>query len=560
MSAPVLRHARRDLFVGMALCLLLTLFIDIAVLVVPIFDMQLYDRVLQSRNMDTVMLLSVACFTGLAIYGVLDLLRSAALLAISDALVLRLRTPLLRHAVACGLRGEGGGAAQAIRDVEEMRTFLASGAVCVPLDAICAPLLLAVLFMLHPAYGFLGVLGASVLVLLGVAMEAFARPKLTAATQVQQGLTGELARHLRDPEVSEGLGMLPAIGRRWLARHAQALQQLRHAHEIGHALEQSAKIARLLLAAGVMILGAVMILGRATTPGSLMGANLLLNKLLGPFDHLVGSWRHWGLALAAWRRIGMMDFDNPAQARTPAAGAEPGLALHNVSFALPRQTRPILDNVSIAVPAGLALAVVGANGAGKSTLLRLLAGLITPSAGQITLDGAPLVAGEHIGYLPQGVALLDGTVGANIGRFVTDADVARHADAIAAARDAGVHELIGRLRLGYDTEIGADGASISGGQRQRIGLARALFGAPRLLVLDEPDASLDHEGDTALLAALATARARGSVVVITTHRPRLLAGVDLVLMLKEGRVHSLGPPPVTSESAPPARMARRQPA
>jgi ATP-binding cassette subfamily C protein len=544
----------------MALCLLLTLFVDVAILVVPIFDMQLYDRVLQSRNMDTVAMLACACAAGLAIYGILDLLRSAALLAIAEALARRLRAPLLRHAVGSGLAGDATAGAQTLRDIEELRGFLASGAVCVPLDALCAPLLLAVLFLLHPAFGWLATGGAAILVLLGAATDLFAKPGLAAAASLHHRINGELAQQLRDRDVSEALGMQPAIARRWMARHADALAHMHHAHARGHLLEGLSKLARLLMAAGVMVMGAVLILAHFVTPGALMGANLLLNKMLGPFDHLVASWRQWALALAAWRRIGRLDLA-PAAARAPCAAQDdtPGLVLRDLSFA--QAGKPILAGLTLSVPPGTALGVLGVNGAGKSTLLRLLAGLLRPTEGDLLLDGAPLLPGAHIGYLPQNVSLLSGTVGANISRFAAGADdTLLHADAIVAARQAGVHDLIGRLRQGYATELLGDGEGLSGGQRQRVALARALCGQPRLLILDEPDASIDHDGDTALLAALRTARAQGSIVVLTTHRPRLLDAMDVVLVLKEGRMHSFGPPERPQPMPAPLAPLRMQPA
>jgi ATP-binding cassette subfamily C protein len=566
----VVQQAGRDLWGGMALCLLLTLFIDVAILVVPIFDMQLYDRVLQSRNMDTVLLLSVACSSGLAIYGILDLLRSAALLAIAETLGRRLRAPLLRHAVGLGLAGDATAAAQTVRDIEALRGFMASGAVCVPLDALVAPLLLAVLFMLHPAFGWLALLSASTLVLIGALTDVLGRPALLAATAQQQRVAGELAQHFRNAEISEALGMRAAITRRWTTHHDDALAGLRHAQHLGHKLEGVSKFARVLMAAGVMVMGAVLILAHFVTPGALMGANLLLNKMLGPFDHLLASWRQWVLALAAWRRIRRLDLaPSPTTSTEAPTERARGLALHNVSFRLAGTSRELLHDLTFSVPPGAALAVVGPNGAGKSTLLRLLAGLLQPATGCILLDGAPLLPGGHIGYLPQGVALLGGTIGANIARFATAAaehDGPLQGATIVAARQAGVHDLIGRLRLGYDTELHGEGGGLSGGQSQRVALARALFGAPRLLILDEPDASLDHDGDIALLAALNDARVQGSVVVLTTHRPKLLEAMDLVLEIEGGSMQAFGPrgaPPATAAAAPPApapATARMQPA
>jgi ATP-binding cassette subfamily C protein len=560
-----LKDANGVFLKGMALCLLLTVFVDIAVLVVPIYDMQLYDRVIQSHNLDTVLALSFACLIGVAMYGLVDMLRSAALLAIADGIAARLHAPLLQNTIAQSLEGVAGGSLDAMRDIATVRGFLGSGAVCVPLDVIVGPLLLSVLFMLHPAYGFLAMFGASLLTFLNLLGDAAGRPGLLAANEQRQRLADQLTERLRDPEVTEGLGMLPAIGRRWAHQHEAALETLHHAHDRAHLFASASKMAKMLLSAGVMILGALMILGHTTTPGSLMGANLLLSKMLGPYEQLVTSWRQWALALAAWQRIRQMPEagDLPAgfghqigqpgmPRRTPTDSA--GLILQDVVYRPASLDRDLLKEISVTLAPGQALAVIGPNGAGKSTLLRVLAGLAEPTSGAIWLDGLPLsqLNRRNIGYLPQNVGLLDGTVGANIVRFSTGSDP------IGAARQAGVHDMIGRLPRGYDTELRLDAPALSGGQLQRIGLARALFGQPRLLVLDEPDASLDSDGDGALRRAIQTARGQGSIIVMTTHRAALLSEMDLLLELREGRVVSLKKPAPAPGTPPPG--TRLQPA
>jgi ATP-binding cassette subfamily C protein len=553
--AQALRDADRLLWVGLALSLMLTLFVNTAVLVVPIYDMQLYDRVIQSHNLDTVMFLSLACFLGLVLYGLVDMLRSAALLAIADGIAERMSAPLLRHAIGLGLGGDAATSTQALRDIHLLRGFLGSGAVCVPLDAICGTLLLAVLFMLNPAYGFLGLGGASLLVLLNLLTDVLTRHELAAATLQRQRLAATLGERLRNPEVVDGLGMLPALGRRWVADHEAMLATLHHAHDKQHLLAGLAKIAKMLLQSGVMVVGAVMILGHATTPGSLMGANLLLNKLLGPFDALVGSWRQWALALSAWQRLHALR-DGSGAALAGESDETAGLALTGVTLRVGEKGRALLSDINLHLQPGQMAAIIGPNGAGKSTLLRVFAGLLVPNSGTIRLDGVPLTATDRlrIGYLPQSVVLLEGSVAENISRF---ADAAAP---VLAARQAGVHELIGRLPRGYDSELRPDAPAISGGQMQRIGLARALYGAPRLLVLDEPDASLDADGEAALRAALNSARAQGSMVVLTTHRPGLLAAMDLLVELQDGRIVATRAPAAPPAAAPAPRAMRMQPA
>lgn len=541
-----LAEFRRDLWQALSLALAVTVFLDLAVLVVPLYDMQLYDRVLQSRNMDSLLLLSLACLAGLALYCLLDMLRSAAFATIAARTERRLHGPLLRHVVRQGAEGDGPGAAEAMRDLAELRTFLSSGAVAVPMNVLCSPLLAAVLFMLHPGYGWLACAGAAALTGLSLLTDLLARPATLAAADLRTRAGNTLAARLQDSELTDGLGMLPAIARRWARQYGGALDASRRADQRAQALAGIAKLVRFSLMAGVIVLGAVLVLHHETTPGSIMGASLLLNKLMQPFDQLVGSWRQWILARAAWQRtlraLATARADEAVDpAAAPVAGCGPGLVLAGVGYRDPAG-QWILQHVDAAVAPGEALCVSGPNGAGKSTLLRLLAGLAAPASGHILLDGKPLAATDagEVGYLPQGVALLDGTVGENIARFSDAAP----GDIIAAAVQADVHEMIGRLRHGYDTALASDGSGLSGGQRQRIGLARALFRGPRLLILDEPDANLDHDGERALLRAIQAAKQAGAVVVLTTHRPALMQAMDHTLAL-------VGKP---AAKAPPARV------
>ncbi len=547
-----LSDVRRDLWQALALALAVTVFLDLAVLVVPLYDMQLYDRVLQSRNMDSLLLLSLACLAGLALYCLLDMLRSAAFATIAARTERRLHGPLLRYVVLQGAQGGGPGAAETMRDLAELRSFLSSGYVAVPMNVLCSPLLAAVLFMLHPGYGWLACAGATALTGLSLLTDLLARPATLAAANLRTRAGSTLAARLQDSELTEGLGMLPAIARRWAWQYGAALDASRHADHRAQLLAGLAKLVRFGLAAGVIVLGAVLTLHHETTPGSIMGASLLLNKVMQPFDQLVGSWRQWVLARAAWQRtlraLAMAQAgDGTPQAAADAADPEcgPGLVLASVGYRDPVGDRWLLRDIDVAVAPGEALCVSGPNGAGKSTLLRLLAGLAAPASGRILLDGKPLAATDpgRIGYLPQGVALLDGTVGENIARF-SDAVAA---DIVAAAVQADVHEMIGRLRHGYDTELASDAAALSGGQRQRIGLARALFRGPRLLILDEPDANLDHDGERALLRAIQQAKQAGAIVVVTTHRAALMQAMDHTLVLGGSRATEAAP-------GPPARL------
>jgi ATP-binding cassette subfamily C protein len=539
--AAALVRSRNVLRLGIGLAFFLTIFVDIAVLVVPIYDMQLYDRVLLSRNMSTVAMLSVACGVGLVIYGTLDYLRSATLVTIADRVGRALSVPVLEAAVERGMHGDSSAGAEAIRDLSELRSFLSSGAVSTPLDALCAPLLLAVMFMLHPAFGWLGLAGISLLTIVGIINDLLVRPAITAAAAERARASHQLATGLGEADLIDGLGMFPALARRWAGHHGSALERMRHASERSQRVALISKIARLALQSGVMAMGAVLIISRQASAGSLMGANLLLAKVLNPFDSLITSWRRWIEAYAAWQRISALlaEMDHAGSVASEVAVAETGLVLNGVDFEAPKTRRLLLQDISLSLQPGTATALVGPNGAGKSTLIRLLVGVLPATRGAVRLDGVPVFSGDRgrIGYLPQGIHLLDGTISENVARF----DSADAADIIAAAQAANVHDIIGRLRLGYDTRITRAVSLLSGGQRQRVALARALYKGPRLLVLDEPDASLDQEGEEALLGAIDAARAGGAVIVVATHRPKLLSRMDYTLTLRDGRIEEFTP-------------------
>ena len=536
-----MRQIRRTLLAGFGLALGLTLLIDLAILVVPLYDMQLYDRVLMSHNMDTVLVLSLSCIIGLLFYAAFDYLRSTAFLAVADAVALRLNGPALEEGIRRAAGGDKRAGPQLARDVHELQSFLASGAVATPLDALCAPLFVTVLFMLHPAFGFLAVVGIAGLILAGLASEALLYPVLHRAQERRRSADHALSHGLSELEVTEGLGMLPAIARRWCLRYAHAVSALRHVSTVAETVAGLSRLMRFVLQASVMALGAVLIVRGQTTPGTLMGANLLMSKTFGPFDHLVGSCRTWLLARGAWQRLSALLPDATEECAAPSSvSTEPGLLLRGVSFSV--DGRALLRDVDLHVPPGTLAVLRGPNGSGKTTLLRVLAGVVLPSQGTITLDGASVRGGLDVGYLPQSVSLLDGTVAANIARLQDDLP-----RVIVAARQSAIHEQIGRLSAGYETPLSGNGGTLSGGMRQRVGLARALFGAPRLLLLDEPDANLDSAGSDALLRAIQECCAEGAIAVVISHRPALLRDADLVIEMADGRV-AVAAAPVRTEA------------
>jgi ATP-binding cassette subfamily C protein len=533
---PRLRH---ELAVAFATGGAITLFVNLGLLFVPLYDMILYDRVLQSQNMDTLTVLSIGCVAGMALYGILEFCRSAVFAVMADRLARRVNLPVLQAAVAKSLTGGTVSASQAVRDVNELRLFVSGPAAAIPLDILWLPALLAVLVLLHPAYGAYGVLCAASLFALSLVTDLATRKDLMRANEDQSRTLGELAAALRRTELIDGMGMLPDVARRWQERQAESLDRLDRAARRGKAFAAVAKTMRLAMQAGVIALGTVLVLHGAASPGSMMGSNLLIAKLLLPFELLVTGWRQWMSALAAWRRIGdLLDAAPANQNVAVASGGDGRLVIEGVGLTPPGAARPLLSGLSLTVAPGEVVAIVGASGSGKSSLARLVAGIFAPSQGTVELDGVAtarwdrVAFGRRVGYLPQSVSLLDGTILDNICHFGEPDPVG----SIAAAKRAGVHDLIGRLPAGYSTWIGGAGYTLSGGQQQRIALARALYGNPDLLVLDEPNAHLDHAGEVALLAALEEAKTGGAAILVITHRPSILTVADRVLRLECGRL------------------------
>lgn len=538
VPAP-LRRLRTELITTFAIAGVITLFVNIGLLFVPIYDMILYDRVLQSKNMDTLAVLTIGVAVSMMIFGSLEFCRASIFVILADRVARRLNLPTLEAAIRKSLQGAASTAAQAMRDLNELRLFVSGSAATVPLDLIWTPALLVVLFMLHPAYGVFGLLCAGFLFLLSLITDLSTRAELVRANgETAKGLN-DLSAALRHTELLDGMGMLPDVARRWNRRQGATLDHLRRTTRRSKALMSVARTSRLLMQGGIIALGTILVLHGEASPGSMMGANLLIAKLLQPFELLVVGWRQWISALSAWCRVR----DLLGEPKRGSGEARPDqiagrLTLEHVSFTPPGAAKPVLEDISFAIEPGEAVGVVGPSGSGKSSLARLIVGVFTPSAGEISLGGIPLASwdrtalGRHVGYLPQAIALLDGTVLDNIARMQEGEPL----HVIEAATAAGIHDLIGRLPEGYSTWIGGTGYALSGGQQQRVALARALFARPKLLVLDEPNSNLDHIGEEALVETIVSAKRRGAAVLLITHRPNVLAAVDKVVVIEGGRI------------------------
>jgi ATP-binding cassette, subfamily C, bacterial len=542
-SADITRTLRQTR-VGLGYAAILSSFVSLLMLITPLYTLQIYDRVMSSRSMDTLVMLAVVSIGGLFLYAILDFIRARVFSILGTSLARRLNVPTLQAAIVDALAGGQRNAGQAMRDLNDLRGFLNSSAVTVPMELIWAPLFLLVLFLLHPVYGWIGLGGAALLFTVNGLTDVFTRRPLAAANEASARAFTEIGSTVRHAEAIEAMGMLPALARRWQGSQSDAALQLDRTMSTARGFASATRALRLMLQIATLSAGAYLVIEESLSPGSMMASSILMGRLLQPFEQLIDGWRQWVFALAAFRRVrGLLD--DAGDRRGTMAMPEPAgrLVVDRVTYLPPGLDRPILRSVSFALEPGEVLGVIGPSGAGKSTLARLLVGIFEPSAGGVYLDGNSTYLweresfGRYVGYVPQSVALLDGTVGANIARMTEG----RPEEVVRAARLAGVHDMIGRLPFGYDTPVGEASFALSGGQRQRIALARALFGRPRLLVLDEPNASLDHAGEQALLHAIDEAKADGTTVVMIAHRPSIVSVADKLLVLKDGVVEQFGP-------------------
>jgi ATP-binding cassette, subfamily C, type I secretion system permease/ATPase len=525
---------------GLLAALLFSLAVNVLILALPLYTMQVYDRVLGSGHTETLILLTVIAGFTLLVFGLLESVRTSVLARISAGIGERLAGPMVAIAVAAG----HGSGSQPLRDLTQIRNTIGGTSVQPLLDALWVPLFAVAVWLLHPALGLLAVLSAGALLVLALATEWLTHKPLGEAAEtmiVAQQQADAAACHA---DAVQAMGLLPALVARFEQAHGAVLRLQDKAAQRAGLLQGMTRFVRQMVQVLVLGLGAWLVLRAELTGGAMIAASILLGRALAPVEQLIGTWRNLVAARTSYRRLQALCQAHPARPATMRLPAPAGqLVVEGVSLRAPDRARLLLHNISFALAPGELLGVIGPSAAGKSTLCRLLTGIVAPCAGHVRLDSADIATldraeiGRHIGYLPQEVALFGGTVKDNIGRL-TDADPA---DIVAAARLAGVHDMILRLPDGYETEIGERGLHLSGGQRQRIGLARALFGRPCLLVLDEPNANLDQEGEAALLDALDRVKRAGAAVIMVAHRPSVLAHADKLLVLEDGAVAQYGP-------------------
>lgn len=518
--------------------------INVLMLVVPLYMLQVYDRVLSSESEETLLFLSLLAVGALLVMGLLDVIRARILARVGEWLERRLGPEAFARSIAATLQARPY-RTESLRDLQQMRAFLGGAGIIALFDAPWAPLYLGVVYLLHPVLGHL-MLGGAVL-LFGCALmnELLTRQPLREANQLGMQSLQDAERGMRAAEAIDAMGMTPTVTARWQAGSAGALAYQLVASDRANAIMAAAKFLRLSLQVAMLGVGALLVLERELTAGAMVAGSILTARGLAPVEQALGAWRQWVATRVAFARLSKMFREVKAGTKAMALPAPTGhLTVEGINFVYPDSNQFALRNVSFELRPGEALAIVGPSAAGKSTLVRILLGLRSAhGGGKVRLDGADVATwdraqfGRHVGYLPQDVELFAGTVAENVARLTDAAPEA----VIEAAMRAGVHETILRLPAGYETPILEGGANLSAGQRQRIGLARALFGRPRLVVLDEPNSNLDGEGEQALIRAISVTKQDGASVIIVAHRPSVLGNVDKVMVLRNGRIESLGP-------------------
>lgn len=545
MDVPALTRVLSSCRRAAVWLLVFSLAINLLILASPIYMMQIFDRVLSSGRMETLLFLTVIAGVAVIFMGAIEIVRGQFMQRAGRWLVLRLAPEVIEATMRSSQLGNHNGA-QPLRDLASVRTTIVSPSISALFDAPWAPIFILVIFFLHPWLGGIAVGAAVLLMILALLNELAARRPLKEASRLVIGNTYAVDAALRNAEAIHAMGMLPNFLVRYARTNDESLHQLVQAGDRNAAMVGISKALRIFVQILILGTGAYLVLGVELTPGGMIAASILLGRALAPVEQLIGAWKQLVGARQAWGRLDELFYALPPRPKTmPLAAPEGRLSCERVVYAVPQRERPILGGIDLTVGPREALSIVGPSAAGKSSLCKILVGAWRPTGGHVRLDGADVYTwdaaqlGRFLGYLPQDVGLFGGSIIDNIARLAPDPNPTA---VIEAAKIAGVHDMILALPNGYETEIGEGGAFLSGGQRQSIGLARAFYGRPRLIVLDEPNTSLDANGEEKLLRAIMTAKGWGASVVIVSHQPRMmLRSVDKLLLLRDGVQHGFGP-------------------
>ena len=521
-----------------------SLFINFLMLVPAIYMLQLYDRVLTSGSQSTLLMLTLIMLLLLITMGTLEWVRGQILIRVGVRLELLLNKRLFGLTFKQALFTNGRTGSQPLDDLTELRTFLTTNGLFAFFDAPWLPIYIAVMFMFHEWFGWMAVGTAIILGILAVVTEKLTNKDIANATSLAGAGKGLVNKNLRNAEVVESMGMLEGIQEGWQKGTNKVLQLQARASSNYSMVSSISKTIRVVAQSLVLGMGAYLAVMQEISPGLMIAGSILLGRALAPIDLMIGSWKGFVSARGVYSRLNKLLLEIPKEEEKMSLPAPDGqITVDNIVVSAPGQRKPILMGVNFSLEAGESLGIIGPSGSGKSVLARALLGIWPAISGKVRLDGVDIFSwdrrelGPHIGYLPQDIELFQGTVAENISRF----SVLSSEKVVAAAKLADVHEMILKLPQGYDTVIDAVGGVLSGGERQRVGLARAVYGDPKLVLLDEPNSNLDELGEMALQNALDALKEKKTTVIVITHRRGILSELDKILLMRDGRMLSFAP-------------------
>jgi ATP-binding cassette subfamily C protein RsaD len=531
----------RSMRPGIIVAIIFSLFINVLALVSPLYMLQVYDRVLSSRNEMTLLFITLIAVFLFVIYSVLESLRTRVLVRSGIKFDGEVRGKVFTSVLEATISRKGSGP-QAFRDVDQVREFMTGAGLISFCDVPWIPVFVFVGFVLHPFFGILSIVSGILILGLAIMNDFATRAPLQRASASAIGAQNDASTTLRNAEVMHAMGMWPGLQRRWEVSRDDLISWQAAASDRGGGILAGIKFTRQVVQTLILGGGAYLAINGKISPGAMIAASILVGRALAPIEQAVGQWKGFVAARGAWDRLQTTFRSNDqGDPRMPLPAPRGVVSVEKVGVVPPGGSRPTLQGVSFALEPGTALGVIGPSAAGKSSLVRAIVGVWPAAMGAIKIDGYdlkqwdPLQLGQYVGYLPQDVELFSGTVADNIARF----SKFKVEEVIDAARLAGVHEMIQALPNGYDTQIGEGGASLSGGQRQRLALARTLFRRPPLVILDEPNANLDAAGEQALAHAIAQIKP-STTLIFVTHKTSLLALADKILVLQGGQAIQFG--------------------
>lgn len=513
--------------------------INFLALTPPLYMLQVYDRVLKSENVTTLVMLTILVVGLYALQALLQWVRSLVLVRVGNRFDMLLNQRVFTAAFERNLRQEKGDPAQAMQDLSRVRQFFSGNTLVSFFDVPWTPIYVAVAFIVHPLLGIINVIGVVVLIIMAWMTHASTNQPLDEANKASMQAGNFANTHLNNAEVIEAMGMLPGMRKRWFDHYHRSLGMQSLAAHRSDRIRSVTRFIRISLQSIILGAGALLVLEGEITAGMMIVCSILMGQALRPVEQAIGSWKQAVASRSAYERLDAILDNAPPRNDSLSLPAPTGrLELDNVFAAPPSGKDMVINGMTFSVEAGDTVGLVGPTGAGKSSLARLLVGVWGARVGTVRLDGADIYRwdkeelGPYIGYLPQDVELFDGTVAENIARFTEpDSDMV-----VRAAKQAGVHDMILHLPQGYETRLGANGSALSGGQRQRVGMARAVYGDPTLVVLDEPNSNLDDAGEAALIQTLKALHMRGATVIIITHRTNVLSAVNKLLVMQNGGI------------------------